>query len=160
MVEVDCKMLQVFRNWRRSILHPIHHGSASYGTFSPGPVAEPIVARSSISSVKSLATSTSSLRPSTFTIGSQSIMFEHWRRTISSHHPENAMASSIFSPKRWRPTFISSTRSGLRSNPELGSERIMDPLMDASMYTAGLNAILLLGLIIVYVRIYRDTHAQ
>src|SRR6266699_2808520 len=36
----------------------------------------------------------------------------------------------------------------------------MDPLMDASMYTAGLNAILLLGLIIVYARIYRDTHAQ
>jgi hypothetical protein len=32
--------------------------------------------------------------------------------------------------------------------------------MDASMYTAGLNAILLLGLIIVYARIYRDTHAQ
>jgi hypothetical protein len=36
----------------------------------------------------------------------------------------------------------------------------MDPLMDASMYTAGLNAILLLGLSIVYARIYRDTHAQ
>jgi hypothetical protein len=33
-------------------------------------------------------------------------------------------------------------------------------LMDASMYTAALNAILLLGLIIVYARIYRDTHAQ
>ena len=33
-------------------------------------------------------------------------------------------------------------------------------LMDASMYTAALNAILLLGLIIVYTRIYRDTHAQ
>jgi hypothetical protein len=28
------------------------------------------------------------------------------------------------------------------------------------MYTAALNAILLLGLIIVYARIYRDTHAQ
>ena len=36
----------------------------------------------------------------------------------------------------------------------------MVSLMDASMYTAGLNAILLLGLIIVYARIYRDTHAQ
>jgi hypothetical protein len=32
--------------------------------------------------------------------------------------------------------------------------------MDASMYTAALNAILLFGLIIVYARIYRDTHAQ
>jgi len=32
--------------------------------------------------------------------------------------------------------------------------------MDASMYTAGLNAVLLLGLVIVYTRIYRDTHAQ
>ncbi len=36
----------------------------------------------------------------------------------------------------------------------------MVSLMDASMYTAGLNAVLLLGLIIVYARIYRDTHAQ
>ncbi len=32
--------------------------------------------------------------------------------------------------------------------------------MDASMYTAGLNAILLFGLIVVYARIYRDTRAQ
>ena len=36
----------------------------------------------------------------------------------------------------------------------------MDLLMDASMYTAALNSILLLGLIFVYARIYRDTHAQ
>ena len=36
----------------------------------------------------------------------------------------------------------------------------MISLMDASMYTAGLNAVLLLGLVIVYTRIYRDTHAQ
>jgi hypothetical protein len=36
----------------------------------------------------------------------------------------------------------------------------MVSLMDASMYTAALNAILLFGLIIVYARIYRDTHAQ
>ena len=36
----------------------------------------------------------------------------------------------------------------------------MVSLMDASMYTAGLNAVLLLGLIIVYARIYRDTRAQ
>jgi hypothetical protein len=36
----------------------------------------------------------------------------------------------------------------------------MISLMDASMYTALLNAILLLGLIIVYARIYSDTHAQ
>jgi len=36
----------------------------------------------------------------------------------------------------------------------------MVSLMDASMYTAGLNAVLLLGLVIVYTRIYRDTHAQ
>ena len=36
----------------------------------------------------------------------------------------------------------------------------MVSLMDASMYTAGLNVILLLGLIIVYTRMYRDTHAQ
>src|SRR2546426_684398 len=83
MVEVDCKMLQVFRNWRKSIPHPTHHGSASYGMFSPGPVAEPIVARSSISSVTSLAMSISSLRRLTFTIGSQSITSVHWRRTIS-----------------------------------------------------------------------------
>ncbi len=33
-------------------------------------------------------------------------------------------------------------------------------LMEASMVTAGLNAILLVGLILVYARIYRDTHAQ
>src|SRR2546427_428424 len=69
MVEVDCKMLQVFRNWRRSILHPIHHGSVSYGTFSPGLVGGPIVAGSSISFVKSLTMSISLLRPLTFTIG-------------------------------------------------------------------------------------------
>jgi len=36
----------------------------------------------------------------------------------------------------------------------------MVSLMDASMYTAGLNAILLFGLIVVYARIYRDTRAQ
>ncbi len=36
----------------------------------------------------------------------------------------------------------------------------MVSLMDASMYTAGLNVVLLLGLVIVYSRIYRDTHAQ
>ncbi len=33
-------------------------------------------------------------------------------------------------------------------------------LMEASMVTAGLNAILLVGLVLVYARIYRDTHAQ
>ncbi len=33
-------------------------------------------------------------------------------------------------------------------------------LMEASMVTAGLNAILLVGLVAVYARIYRDTHAQ
>jgi hypothetical protein len=32
--------------------------------------------------------------------------------------------------------------------------------MDVSMYTAALSAILLLGLIITYARIFRDTHAQ
>src|SRR2546425_8913909 len=119
MVEVDCELLQVFRNWRKSILHPIHHGSASYGMFSLGHVAEPIVPRSSISSVTSLAMSTSSLRRLTFTIGSQSITSEHWKRTISSPHQGNATASSTFSPKRWKPTSTYSTRSGLRSNPEL-----------------------------------------
>ncbi len=36
----------------------------------------------------------------------------------------------------------------------------MVSLMDVSMYTAGLSAILLLGLKITYARIYRDTHAQ
>jgi hypothetical protein len=36
----------------------------------------------------------------------------------------------------------------------------MVSLMDASMYTALLDAILLLGLLIVYARIYRDTHAH
>src|SRR6266568_1700361 len=119
MVEVDCEMLQVFRNWRKSILHPIHHGSVSYGMFSLDHVVEPIVARSSISSVTSLAMSTSSLKLLTFTIGSQSITSVHWRRTISLLHPENATASSIFSPRRWKSTFTFSTRSGLRFNPEL-----------------------------------------
>ncbi len=33
-------------------------------------------------------------------------------------------------------------------------------LMDASMYTAALSAALLLGLILTYGRIYRDTRAQ
>lgn len=36
----------------------------------------------------------------------------------------------------------------------------MISLMDISMYTAALSAILLLGLILAYVRMYRDTHAQ
>lgn len=36
----------------------------------------------------------------------------------------------------------------------------MVSLMDVSMYTAALSAILLIGLIFTYVRIYRDTHAQ
>ncbi|HZD13519.1 MAG TPA: hypothetical protein VE177_08395 [Candidatus Binatus sp.] len=33
-------------------------------------------------------------------------------------------------------------------------------LMDASMYTAIINAVLLFGLTLVYTRIYRDTKAQ
>lgn len=33
-------------------------------------------------------------------------------------------------------------------------------LMDASMYTAGISAALLLGLILTYARIYRDTRAE
>src|SRR5436853_4606381 len=119
MVEVDCKMVQVFRNWRKSILHPIHHGNAYFGMFSLGHVEEPIVARSSVSSVKNLTMSTSSLRCLTFTIGSLSITSVHWRKTISLLHLVNAMASSTFSPKRWKPTFTYSTRSGLRSNLEL-----------------------------------------
>lgn len=36
----------------------------------------------------------------------------------------------------------------------------MVSLMDITMYTAALSAILLIGLIVTYVRIYRDTHAQ
>ena len=32
--------------------------------------------------------------------------------------------------------------------------------MEASMYSAALSAILLLGLIVTYAKIYRDTHAQ
>jgi hypothetical protein len=32
--------------------------------------------------------------------------------------------------------------------------------MDVSMYSAALSAVLLLGLIIIYARIYRDTHAR
>ena len=32
--------------------------------------------------------------------------------------------------------------------------------MDASMYSAAVSAILLLGLIVTYAKIYRDTHAQ
>lgn len=36
----------------------------------------------------------------------------------------------------------------------------MSLLMDITMYTAALSAILLLGLIITYARMYRDTHAQ
>jgi hypothetical protein len=33
-------------------------------------------------------------------------------------------------------------------------------LMDASLYTAAISAVLLLGLIITYAKVYRDTHAQ
>ncbi len=36
----------------------------------------------------------------------------------------------------------------------------MVSLMDASMYAAGLSALLLLGLILTYARIYRDTRAR
>ncbi len=36
----------------------------------------------------------------------------------------------------------------------------MISLMDMSMYSAGLSALLLLGLIVTYARMYRDTHAQ
>jgi hypothetical protein len=36
----------------------------------------------------------------------------------------------------------------------------MISLMDVSMYTAVVTAVLMLGLTIVYARIYRDTHAQ
>jgi len=33
-------------------------------------------------------------------------------------------------------------------------------LMDASMYTSALSAVLFLGLVLTYARMYRDTHAQ
>ncbi len=33
-------------------------------------------------------------------------------------------------------------------------------LMDVSMYTAALTAVLFLGLMLTYARMYRDTHAQ
>ena len=36
----------------------------------------------------------------------------------------------------------------------------MTSLMDVSMYTAALGAILLAGLVIAYARMYKDTHAQ
>jgi hypothetical protein len=36
----------------------------------------------------------------------------------------------------------------------------MSLLMDASMYSAAISAILLLGLIVAYAKMYRDTHAQ
>ena len=36
----------------------------------------------------------------------------------------------------------------------------MVSLMDVSMYTAALSAILLFGLIMAYARMYKDTHAQ
>lgn len=36
----------------------------------------------------------------------------------------------------------------------------MVSLMDISLYTALVSAVLMLGLIIVYARVYRDTHAQ
>jgi len=36
----------------------------------------------------------------------------------------------------------------------------MVSLMDASMYSAAVSALLLLGLIIMYARMYKDTHAQ
>jgi hypothetical protein len=36
----------------------------------------------------------------------------------------------------------------------------MSLIMDASMYSAALSALLLLGLIIAYLRMYRDTHSQ
>lgn len=36
----------------------------------------------------------------------------------------------------------------------------MVTLMDVSMYTAAISAVLLVGLVFTYVRIYRDTRAQ
>jgi len=36
----------------------------------------------------------------------------------------------------------------------------MSLLMDLSMYTAAISAVLLLVLVAVYLRVYRDTHAQ
>ena len=36
----------------------------------------------------------------------------------------------------------------------------MVSLMDVSMYTAALSAILLFGLVLAYARMYKDTHAQ
>lgn len=36
----------------------------------------------------------------------------------------------------------------------------MSLLMDASMYSAAISAVLLLGLTIAYAKMYRDTHAQ
>ena len=36
----------------------------------------------------------------------------------------------------------------------------MISLMDVSMYTAALSAILLIGLVIIYARMFRDTHAR
>lgn len=37
---------------------------------------------------------------------------------------------------------------------------MMSLLMDASMYSASISAVLLLGLILAYAKMYRDTHAQ
>jgi uncharacterized membrane protein YgdD (TMEM256/DUF423 family) len=36
----------------------------------------------------------------------------------------------------------------------------MVSLMDANLYTAAISAALLLGLILTYTKVYRDTHAQ
>lgn len=36
----------------------------------------------------------------------------------------------------------------------------MVSLMDISMFTAAISAVLLVGLVVTYLRIYKDTHAQ
>src|SRR5712692_3516801 len=92
--------LRVFWSWQGSTQRRTLHGSVSYGMFWLDRVAGPIGVGSSFSFERSLEMSTSSLKLSTSTTGSPSTIFEHWKRTISLPHRENAMADSTFYLRR------------------------------------------------------------
>src|SRR6266571_5960231 len=110
-------MTQLFRGrgtWETSN-HPLRPlGNVSFGTFSPAPGADRTGEESSIFYVKSHTTSTDSPMPSTFTTGSQSIIFGPLRGTDLSLRLVRSMASSTFSHQRWRRISKSSTRYGVK----------------------------------------------